>query len=141
MQELYKTDYLLERLYSELENKIQKTKFTLKRPQVSILNRKTYVKNYEELCNCLKCDEEHLKLFLKKELNTELSINDSNMLMFNTIVGTTLIENAFAKYAKNFVICLEQKCGSGDTEIIRENRVIYLYCKTCNSKKSITENY
>lgn len=141
MQELYKTDYLLERLYSELETKVQKTKFTLKRPCIYFFCRKTYVKNYKELCDSLKCDEDHLKQFLKKELNTDLSINDSNILIFDTIVSVPLVENVFAKYAKNFIVCLEPKCGSSDTEIIRENRIIYLYCKTCNSKKSITEKY
>ena len=43
MQQLYTTEYLLERLYSELDSKVQKKKFTLKKPQTTILNRKTYI--------------------------------------------------------------------------------------------------
>jgi translation initiation factor 2 subunit 2 len=141
MQQLYTTEYLLERLYSELESKVQKKKFTMKKPQVSTINRKTYIKNFEELYQNLRCDELHLKNFLKKELNTELSVNESNILMLDTMRSAPLVENAFAKYAKNFVICLEPKCGSGDTEIIKENRILYLCCKSCNSKKSIDDIY
>lgn len=141
MQQLYTTEELLNKLYSELESKITKKKFILKKPLVSIMNKKTYIKNFEELCVILRCDDLHLKNFLKKELNTELSVNENNMLILDTVRSSSLVENAFAKYAGKFVICLEPKCGSGDTEIIKENRILYLCCKSCNSKKSIDDTY
>lgn len=139
MQQLYTTDELLERLYSDLDSKVQKKKFTLKKPQMTVLNRKTYIKNFEELCQNLRCDELHFKNYLKKELNTELSVNENNMLILDTIRSSTMVETAVAKYAKKYVICLEPKCSSGDTEIIKENRIIYLQCHSCNSKKAIDD--
>lgn len=139
MQQLYTTNDLLDRLYAELDSKVQKKKFTLKKPQTTVLNRKTYIKNFEELCVNLRCDELHFKNFLKKELNTELSVNENNMLILDTIRNSSMVENAVAKYAKKFVICLEPKCLSGDTQIIKENRILYLQCDSCNSKKAIDD--
>jgi len=141
MQELYTTEYLLERLYSELPSNSTKKKFKIEKPDVTNLNRKTYIKNYGDIISKMNCDEEHFKNYIKKELNTDISVNENGMLVFDSIRNIELIKQSIASYVKKFILCGEPCCGSGDTEIIKENRIIFLYCKSCNSKKSISDIY
>ncbi len=84
-------------------------------------------------------DKQSVKSFIEKDLKIETSLNEDNVLIFEKEYQSIPIENAITKYVKKYVICLEPKCGSGDTEIIKENRITYLACKTCCSKKSINE--
>jgi translation initiation factor 2 subunit 2 len=141
MEKLYDTDFLLERLFKKLEGKVSKKKSKLERPIVSEINKKTYIKNFPAVCKSLNRDENHFKLFLEKELNIDSSINEDNILILDSKFRQAQVENAVEKYARNFVICLEPKCSSTDTKIVRENRILYLVCNSCNSRKSIDETY
>ncbi len=139
MEHIYETDFLVDRLFKKLEGKINKKKFTLKRPEVCDINRKTYLKNFADLCKIMNREEMHFKNFIEKELNIASSINEDNILILDNKFLPQKVEEAVAKYAKNFVICLEPKCGSGDTEIVKDNRITYLVCHSCCSKKSISD--
>ncbi len=141
MQQLYETDFLVERLFKKLESKTSKKKAKLERPIVSEINRKTYIKNFPAVCKSLNRDEQHFKSFLEKELNIDSSLNEDNILILDSRFRQAQVESAVEKYAKNFVICLEPKCSSIDTEIVKENRILFLSCNSCHSKKSINEIY
>jgi translation initiation factor 2 subunit 2 len=139
MEELYTTDFLLERLFDKLESRGNKKKFSLKKPIVDFLNRKTYIKNFVDLCKMMNREQLHLKTFMDKDLNTNSSVNEENSLLLDKKYTQVQIENTIAKYVKKFVICQEPKCGSGDTKLIKENHITFLECKGCCSKKSIDD--
>ena len=137
MEELYTTEFLLKRLFDKLENRGNKKKFSLKKPIVNFMNRKTYIKNFIELCEMMHREQLHLKSFIDKDLNTNSSVNEENALLLDRKYTQMQIENTIAKYVKKYVICPEPKCGSGDTVIVKENHIMFLECKSCCSKKSI----
>jgi translation initiation factor 2 subunit 2 len=137
MEEIYTTQFLLNRAFEKMENVGKKKKFSMKKPEVKKQNRKTYIKNFVTLCNSINRDINHVKTFMENELKVSSSINDDDMLMLNNIYHQGKIELVISKYAEKYIICSEPKCGSGNTEIIKENRISYLSCKSCFSKKAV----
>lgn len=140
METIYKTDFLMERLFKTLESKICDKK-KLKKPNVDLefLNKKTYIKNFREICSSWERDENHFKNFLEKELNFGSSINENEALILDGKVTKEQMNDVLLKYAKKYVVCKESECQSGNTEIVKENRVNFLVCKSCLSKKAIEE--
>jgi translation initiation factor 2 subunit 2 len=139
MQSLYSTDFLVERLFRTLDAKgTNKKKFSMKRPIVENSNRKTHIKNFEELCNMLNREMDHLKNFIEKETHISSSINEKKVLIIDATIRQPKIEEAIDKYAQKYVVCKEPRCKSGDTEIVKKDRLKFLICKSCGSEKAIT---
>lgn len=138
MEELYTKEFLLNRAFEKMEN-ISKKKFSMKKPEIKNQNRKTFIKNFQEMCQSINRDEEHLKVFIDKELKLRKSssINEDNMLMINGTIRQGPIENIIARYAQKYIICGEPKCNSGNTKIVKESRITYLACNSCGSRKAI----
>lgn len=64
--------------------------------------------------------------------------DDRGSLIFDNRCNENEIKKHYIAYIKEFVMCKEGTCGSGSTEIVKDNRVIYLVCKSCNSKRAIS---
>jgi translation initiation factor 2 subunit 2 len=140
MEQLYETNFLVDRLFNTLESKIgNKKKFSMKRPVVNDINKKTYIKNFEELCTMLNRDENHFKNYIEKELNIASSINENKALILDSRFKSAQIEDVINKYAKTYVVCKEPECKSGNTQMIKENRINYLVCNSCFARKAIEE--
>lgn len=141
MQELYTTEFLLKRLYEKLEDdKLNKKKFSLKeKPEIILQNRKTFIKNFIKICELINREPLHFQLFIDNELQVSSSINEENMLMLNNTYSKPQVEKVMNKYIMDYVICSEPKCLSGDTVLIRNNRISFLECKSCQSKKSVND--
>eukprot|EP00733_Pompholyxophrys_punicea_P002433 Pompholyxophrys_punicea_v1_NODE_1896_length_516_cov_1.253796.p1 type:complete len:141 gc:universal NODE_1896_length_516_cov_1.253796:37-459(+) len=140
MKELYTIDFLLDRLFEKLESdKKDSKKFTSKKPKIVIQNRKTIITNFAELCNIFNRDMNTVKSYIDNELKVTSSIfgDENDMLQINNIYKPSHIEEVLMKYIKTHVVCSEPKCCSGNTEIIREDRLVFLKCNSCHSKKSI----
>jgi translation initiation factor 2 subunit 2 len=138
MQELYTTEFCLNRVYEKLENgRIDSNKFKVKKAKMIVRDKKTFIINFAELCLAFRRDENTVKAFIDKYLQEKTSINENNVLIINNMYKQKQIDDMFIEYMKTYVICQQQKCGSGNTELVREDRLLYLKCNTCNSKKSI----
>ena len=140
MTQLYETDFLMDRLFKELESKVgNKKKFSMKKPAVEKINRKTWITNFMELCSMLNREKSHFQNFIEKELNVESSLNESNMLILDKMFLPEKVYDVVNKYAKKYVVCKEPECKSGNTEIVKENRIQYLVCHSCKSRKAIED--
>ena len=139
MEELYTIDFCLKRLYDKLEvDKSNNKKFSTDRPLLVIENKKTSIINFEKLCDTFKRDKNSVKLFIDNELQASSSIcGKDNILMINNIYTQKQIETVIGKYIDKYVLCSAIKCGSGNTEIIRKNRITILKCNSCNAEKTI----
>lgn len=142
MAELYTLEYCLDRLYKKAEQDMSnKKKFRLKKLEIIRKDKKTTVVNFAELCIQLNRDKNSVKTFIEKHLEMKSSICgvDGNMLLIEKMVDDRTIYGIIEKYAKTFVVCSQQGCESGDTELVKvkEQRLLYLKCNTCNSQKSI----
>ena len=141
MQELYTTEFCLNRLYEKLENDRTNTKkFVVKKATILTKDRKTFILNFGDLCQAFKRDESTVKAFIDKYLEEKTSINENNVLIINNMYKQKQIDDMFIEYMKTYVICQQPKCGSGNTELIRKDRFLYIKCHVCNCEKSIKCN-
>jgi len=134
----YEVSFLVDRLYTELEKKEQfqnKSKLSLVRPDVIYANRKTFIRNYKEICNRLRRKSEDVQKFFNDELCAKTSIDSKGMLIISGRFRQNGIQNIVSNYIKMYVLCKE--CNASDTNLIKENRILFLDCKKCLSKKAI----
>jgi len=133
---LYDDDFLIDRIFNKLqENKSQK--LIVQKPETIRQNRKTFFTNFLLFCESIKRNHSAVESFIKNELQIEASIMENGALCMNKIYQQQDIEKVCKNYIKTYVICSEQKCGSGNTEIIKEGRINYLICKMCKSRKAL----
>jgi translation initiation factor 2 subunit 2 len=139
MSATYDPIALLKKAYVDIEG-VQKpsktSKLLLTTPDVVFQNKKTFVKNYGELCERLGKPQLEIKQFFETELNAVMSIDSNDMLIINGKYNQVGIKNVVTSYIKQYMMCSE--CKSTDTEMIKENRIMFLKCKKCYSKKSMT---
>jgi len=132
----YSEEFLLERLYNTIGENGIKGKIIMPKPVSSLLNRKTYLDNFLEIQQ--KIERKHvpdLMEFLKNELSTDATINGENKLVLSGIFRGPSFEKAIKNYCMQYVQCLS--CKSGNTEIIKEEKIVFMNCKNCKCKKAI----
>lgn len=132
---------LLKKAYAEIEELQKETtgakgnKLLLTIPDVTFMNRKTYVKNFGDLCDRLGKTQLEIKAFFETDMNAVMSIDSNNMLIITGRYNQIQVKKVLTNYVKQNMMCGE--CKSTDTEMVKENRITYLKCKKCYSKKSI----
>lgn len=134
----YDTIYLIDRLYEQLNQNSElsnKKKISLVRPEVSSANKKTYIKNFKEMCQRLNREMSEVQKFFEDELIAKSSIDAKGALIISGMFKQNGIQKILLNYIKQFVICKE--CGNGETALLKENRILFLDCKKCLSKKAI----
>lgn len=129
---------LLKKAYADIAN-INKNptskKFLLVKPDVVFSNRKTYVRNFIEISLILKRDQSDVKLYFENELKVVSSVDANDMLVLCGRYTQQGVETVLINYIKQNVLCPE--CRSSDTEIIKENRITFIKCNRCYTKKSL----
>ena len=137
MEVLYDDSFLFERIFSKLQaNKSQK--LIVEKPATTKKNRKTFFTNFISFCDSIKRSQSAVETFIKNELQIETSVMENGTLCINKIYQQQDIEKVCKNYIKSYVLCSEQRCGSGNTEIKKEGRINYLVCNVCKSRKAIT---
>lgn len=129
---LYSDDYLIERIVGKLSQ--GKTKFVAKQPKSERKNRKTFFTNFVECCKNVNRDIEFVKTFYENNLGVSMSITGDGSLMINKMYNEKEISEVYVRFLKEYVIC--PQCGSGNTEMIRDDRLAFLMCNSCKSKQS-----
>ncbi|ATZ80859.1 eukaryotic translation initiation factor eIF-2 beta [Bodo saltans virus] len=138
IQNPYTVDFLIDRIKKEHDVKKNNKKFASEMPDVFSQNRKTIISNFNKLCKGFKRDPEHVKKFIEDELHTSSSIfGEDMMLLINTIYTRQQILSIFENYIKKYVVCPQIKCGSGNTDIIKEDRISHIHCNSCGCRKTI----
>jgi translation initiation factor 2 subunit 2 len=125
----------LDRGYSKLPETASK-KGRLEVPELQHLQmgKRTFIKNFKQICNALSRSEQHLLKFLAKELATAGSI-DGEQAIFQGKFNRELIELIMDDYLKEFVVC--PVCRSPDTKVVREERFRFLLCEACGARSSV----
>lgn len=137
---LYEDNFLIQRIFDKLDGRIQK-KFTMSKPKIEKKNKKTFLLNFAELCTAMNRDEEMLREFFEKQLGKnqgDVSISTGSILVITGTYNQIDVEKILRDFTKKFVLCAETKCNSGVTELVKENRITYILCKTCNCKTAIS---
>ena len=127
---------LLERAREGLEDVMENSeRFTPPVPEVLHEgSQKTIIRNFTEILDILRREENHLYKFLLQELGTAGSI-DNRRLVLQGRVPEKKIKERVKLYIDTFVIC--QECNRPDTDFIKRGRTLFLDCQACGGKRPI----
>jgi len=131
----YTYDEMLKRAYNVLpKNVFEKKRFEVPRVQGLIQGNKTIVSNFNQISDYLSRPPEHLLKFLLRELATSGSVEGSHIVFTGKFKSSDLNEK-IDKYVNEFVICRE--CGKPDTKLLKEERLTFMKCMACGSKRNL----
>ncbi|KAM9955517.1 hypothetical protein ACTFIW_008846 [Dictyostelium discoideum] len=136
----YKYSELTYRIYHLLQannpDLISDQKRTMKPPQVMREGtKKTIWANFAEICGTLNRKVEHVYNYVFAELGTNGSIDGNQRLVIRGRFKTSQIEIVIRHYISEYVAC--RNCKSPNTVLERNNRLYFLCCNACNSKRSV----
>ena len=97
-------------------------------------SKKTIIRNFSEIIDALRRDENHLYKYLLQELGTAGSI-DNRRLVLQGRVPEKKIKERIKSYIDTFVVC--QECNRPDTSFQRAGRTLNLSCEACGGKRPI----
>jgi len=130
---------LLERAREGLEDVMQNAE-RFNPPVPEILHegsKKTIIRNFSEIVDALRRDENHLYKFLLQELGTAGSVNNRRLVLQGR-VPERKIKERIKSYIDTFIVC--QECNRPDTSFLRIGRTLNLHCEACGAKRPIRSN-
>jgi translation initiation factor 2 subunit 2 len=116
------------------KNLFEGSRFEMPKIKTITVGNKTIIKNFRELVNIFRRDENSFMKFLLGEMATSGNIEGSQAV-FQGKFSQTFIQDKVQKYADNYVLCPE--CKKPDTKIIKEGRIYFLRCEACGAKHPI----
>ncbi len=138
----YSYNDLLERIFLLLrENNPElqsdsKKKYTMVPPSVMREgNKKTIFANITNICSRMRRSPEHVIQFLFAELGTSGSVDGSSRLVIKGKFQQKQLENVLRRYIVEYVTC--KTCRSPDTLLSKENRIYFMDCESCGSRRSV----
>lgn len=125
---------LLEKLYKQVKPITATERFEVPKAQGMVEGTKTIITNFLQICSALRRKPEHLAKFLSRELAAMVSV-ENERLVLNRKLSSVMINGKIQSYVNEFVICPE--CKKPDTELVRENKFLFLHCLACGAKHSV----
>ncbi|MBU0894169.1 MAG: translation initiation factor IF-2 subunit beta [Nanoarchaeota archaeon] len=96
--------------------------------------KKTILTNFFQIVSHIRRKPEHLQKFLNRELATSGHVEGDRLVLNNKIPSSKINEKIIA-YVKEFVLCKE--CGKPDTELKKQDRLLFIHCLACGAKHSV----
>eukprot|EP01112_Ceratiomyxa_fruticulosa_P021910 TRINITY_DN786_c0_g2_i1.p1 TRINITY_DN786_c0_g2~~TRINITY_DN786_c0_g2_i1.p1 ORF type:complete len:268 (-),score=64.52 TRINITY_DN786_c0_g2_i1:103-906(-) len=136
----YSYDELANRIFNMLHNsnpELSKTKrYVMKPPQVCREGtKKTVWINFAEICAIMRRKPDHVLNYVLAELGTNGSVDGSQRLVIKGRFQPKGLEIVLRHYISEYVAC--RTCKSPDTVLKKENRLYFLCCETCGSRRSV----
>jgi len=125
---------LLDKAYKEVRQVKVAERFEVPKVEGHIVGTRTIISNFSQIASTLRRKPEHLAKFLSRELATQATI-EADRLILNRKLSSKMINEKIEAYVKEFVICPE--CGKPDTELIKEDRFMFIHCLACGAKHSV----
>ncbi|EGG16636.1 eIF-3 beta [Cavenderia fasciculata] len=136
----YKYSELTYRIYHLLQagnpELISDQKRAMKTPKVFREgSRKTVWANFAEICQILNRKTDHVLSYVFAELGTNGSVDGNQNLVIKGRFQQQQMEVVIRHYIAEYVAC--RNCKSPNTTLDRNNRLYFLCCNVCNSKRSV----
>tara|TARA_Y100000310_G_scaffold330362_1_gene401861 strand:- start:2697 stop:3104 length:408 start_codon:yes stop_codon:yes gene_type:complete len=128
-----------EKLLDEVYKKVKQVstnseRFEIPKVEGHFEGKKTIITNFSQIVDYIRRNSEHLQKFLLRELATSGQI-DGDRLILNNKVPSAKIKQKIEEYVKEFVLCKE--CKKPDTELLKEDRLLFIHCLACGAKHSV----
>ncbi|CAE6501908.1 unnamed protein product [Rhizoctonia solani] len=115
----------------------EKRKYTIAPPSVHRDgNKKTVFANISDICKRMHRQPDHVIQFLFAELGTTGSVDGSQRLVIKGRFQPKQLENVLRRYIVEYVTC--KTCKSPDTILTKENRIYFMSCESCGSRRSVS---
>ena len=98
---------------------------------VSIQPAQKRIKNFSEVAQALRRDENHLSKYFSKELAAPVSLQ-TGVLFLQKKVFRDLLQKKLESYIKEFVYC--KVCGEPDTHLEKVERILQMRCDACGAR-------
>jgi len=107
-------------------------------PEIDILieGKTTVWKNFQDICDIIHRDPEHVFGYLLKVLGTPGEI-EGRRVIFKSKLMESQISKRLNEYLNNYVICKE--CGLPDTKLTKEGRFTILQCLACGAHRTVKQ--
>ena len=106
-------------------------RFDLPDPEVRQEGNVSVYENFQDTCDILGREDDHVMQFLQNELGTSGHIDESGRARLTGEFGERRVRNAVEEYSEEFVLCSE--CGLPDTHFEREGGALLLRCEACGA--------
>ena len=128
--------------YEELLQRAQKSspktddsdRFTLPTVELMTQGTKTVIKNFSNVASTLRREEDHIFKFFLKALAVPGDLK-SGRASFTGSFTQRQMDNRIREYARLYVFCYS--CGKPDTQLMRENRILFLKCMACGARHPV----
>lgn len=134
-----KFDYekLLKTGQKEVPDSIKRSeRFEIPKIKGHFQGNRTVTTNFFEIAQTLRREPEQMMKFLSKALAAQMEISGSQVI-FGRKIKSQLINEKIEQYAKTYVLCRE--CGKPDTQLEREDRLLFIRCQACGARHAIPE--
>jgi len=133
----YTLEEMIDRIYDQIDQlSVNLKHIKLEKPIIKKSNdRRTRIANFRSICANLDRDELHVEKFFKAEILTSISVSGTGELVLVGIYKDSTIKNVLLSYIRKYVRC--EQCKSDNTELTKINKLQFIVCKNCSSKKSI----
>jgi len=99
-------------------------------------NKKTIFANISEICKRMHRQPEHVIQFLFAELGTTGTVDGAQRLVIKGRFQQKQLETVLRRYIVEYVTC--KICKSPDTLLSKENRLYFMTCESCGSRRSVS---
>lgn len=95
---------------------------------------KTYIENFQQICDHIKREPNLFINFIKEEINCEVTmVNDK--IIIHMKFPEKKFNSIYSKFIKKFVVC--NSCGSSNTNVFKNQRLLINECNDCRSRFTI----
>ncbi|KDQ56651.1 hypothetical protein JAAARDRAFT_47997 [Jaapia argillacea MUCL 33604] len=98
-------------------------------------NKKSIFSNIGDICKRMHRQPEHVIQFLFSEMGTTGSVDGQGRLVIKGRFQQKQVENVLRRYIVEYVTC--KTCKSFDTLLTKENRIFFMTCESCGSRRSV----
>ncbi|ESK86866.1 translation initiation factor [Moniliophthora roreri MCA 2997] len=98
-------------------------------------NKRSIFANVTDICKRMHRQPEHVIQFLFAEMGTTGSVDGAGRLVIKGRFQQKQVENVLRRYIVEYVTC--KTCKSPDTLLTKENRIFFMSCESCGSRRSV----
>ncbi|KIJ64822.1 hypothetical protein HYDPIDRAFT_181629 [Hydnomerulius pinastri MD-312] len=111
-------------------------RYTIAPPQILREGvRRSIFANVADICKRMHRSPEHVIQFLFAEMGTTGSVDGAGRLVIKGRFQPKQVENVLRRYIVEYVTC--KTCKSPDTLLTKENRIFFMSCESCGSRRSV----
>jgi len=132
----YSYEELLDRVYKLLPKKpvARVERFRVPEAEVMISGKRTFIQNFNQICDILNREPRFVLRYLLKELASPGALEGSMAVIMGEHPKHA-IDALLKRFIKDYVIC--PICKQPDTVLVKEKKMLFIICMACGAKSSV----